>query len=330
MLIRLGKAGQHAGLRATSERVFRERRVLVAGAALVGLAGLGYGAIRRDMPRSAPPIDSTPTASLYPAKRNERYVVDRDLTEESLVTTYNNYYEFGSSKTIWRQAQALAMRPWRVSVDGLVEAARMVDVDDLIGRFGLEERLYRFRCVEAWAMTVPWTGFALRDLVEWARPLAAAQYVRFETFLDPEIAPGQRAEWYPWPYVEGLSIAEATHELAFIATGLYGKPLPAQNGGPMRLVVPWKYGFKSIKAITRISFVADRPTTFWEDIAPDEYGFWANVNPQFHHPRWSQAREFVLGTDPDRRVPTQLHNGYADLVADLYRGPEFRREALYR
>jgi methionine sulfoxide reductase catalytic subunit len=331
MAIKRRKPWQISGLAATSEKAYWGRRGLLAAASLAGLAGLGYMASRRDVAQPPPHAAATDTTGdLYPARRNERYVLDRELTDETLVTSYNNYYEFGSSKNIWRQAQELPMRPWEIRIDGLVDAPRVVAIDDLIRRMGLEERLYRFRCVEAWAMALPWTGFALKALIDWASPRSAARYVRFETFLNPDVAPGQRAEWYPWPYVEGLSIAEATHELAFIATGLFGKPLAPQNGGPMRLVVPWKYGFKSGKSLARISFTAERPETFWEAIAPDEYGFWANVNPGFHHPRWSQAREFVLGTDPDKRVPTQLFNGYGDMVAELYRTPEFRGELLYR
>lgn len=172
-------------------------------------------------------------------------------------------------------------------------------------------------------MVVPWTGFPLAALVDFARPLAAAKYLRMETFMDPDTAPGQRQFWYPWPYVEGLTMAEATHELAFVATGLYGEPMPKQNGAPIRVVLPWKYGFKSIKSIVRFTFTDERPRTFWEEIAPNEYGFWANVNPEVPHPRWSQATERVLGTND--MVPTQLYNGYAEWVADLYRGLDGER-----
>ena len=182
----------------------------------------------------------------------------------------------------------------------------------------VEERIYRHRCVEAWAMTVPWSGFPLRALVELARPLAAARYLKMTTFMDPETAFGQKQPWYPWPYVEGLTLAEATHELAFMATGLYGKPLPRQNGAPLRLAVPWKYGFKSVKSIVRLELVAERPRTFWETIQASEYGFWANVNPEVPHPRWSQAKERLLGSDEE--VPTRLFNGYAAEVAGLYAG----------
>jgi sulfoxide reductase catalytic subunit YedY len=196
----------------------------------------------------------------------------------------------------------------------------VLDIDDLLHRMPLEERLYRHRCVEAWSMAVPWSGFPLAALVDLARPLGSAKYLRMETFLDPETAPGQRQFWYPWPYVDGLSMAEATHELAFIATGLYGKPLAKQNGAPLRLTVPWKYGFKSVKSLVRLTFTEQRPVGYWEEIQASEYGFWANVNPEVPHPRWSQAQETPLGSSD--KIPTQLFNGYAEFVADLYVGME--------
>lgn len=259
----------------------------------------------------------------YPAAANPRFTVDRPLTEREWATRYNNFFEFGSHKQIWQAAQSLQLRPWRISFDGLIEQPFVIDAEDLIRRMPLEERIYRHRCVEAWSMVVPWTGFPLKALVDFARPLSSAKYLRMESFMDPGMAPGQRQFWYPWPYVEGLTMAEATHELAFIATGLYGEPLPKQNGAPLRLVVPWKYGFKSIKSIVRFTFTDQRPQTFWEQMVPEEYGFWANVNPAVPHPRWSQAQERVLGTA--EVVPTLLFNGYAEWVADLYRGLEGER-----
>jgi sulfoxide reductase catalytic subunit YedY len=204
-----------------------------------------------------------------------------------------------------------------VKIDGMVEKEMTFDLDDLIRSIGLEERLYRHRCVEAWSMAIPWTGFPLRALVEKAKPLASAKYVRFETFLDKKMAPGQRS-FMSWPYVEGLTIAEATNDLAFMVTGAYGKPVAKVQGAPLRLAVPWKYGFKSIKSIVKISFVDKRPETFWETTGPTEYGFWANVNPEVAHPRWSQARETELTTGNMR--PTLLYNGYGEQVAGLYKG----------
>jgi methionine sulfoxide reductase catalytic subunit len=210
-----------------------------------------------------------------------------------------------------------------VAIDGMVERELTLDAEELIRKLPLEERLYRHRCVEAWSMAVPWTGFPLAALVAMARPLGSARYLQMETFERPDEAPGQRASWYPWPYVEGLTMAEATNELAFIATGLYGKPLPKQNGAPLRLVTPWKYGFKSVKSIVRLTFTDQRPVSFWETIQASEYGFWANVNPDVPHPRWSQAQEKPLGGDG--RIPTLLFNGYAEFVADLYRGLDNER-----
>jgi sulfoxide reductase catalytic subunit YedY len=213
------------------------------------------------------------------------------------------------------------LRPWEVRIDGMVEQERTVAIDDLLKAIALEERVYRFRCVEAWAMTVPWTGIPMRRFVEFAKPLSSAKYIRMETFRNPEVASGQRAGWYPWPYVEGLALDEATNELSLLATGVYGKPLPRQMGAPIRLVVPWKYGFKNVKSIVRFTFTDQRPKSFWEELQGAEYGFWANVNPKVAHPRWSQATEELIG-EGGNRVPTQLFNGYADFVADLYTARE--------
>jgi len=298
----------------TSESIFLDRRAFVAGAgAIAAYAGLT---------RAAGADESDPSAALYPAKRNEAYTLDRDVTPEKINLNYNNFYEFSTSKHI--SADALKIRPWTVTVDGLVETPQTFAIDDLIMTMGLEERLYRHRCVEAWSMAIPWTGFPLRALVEKARPLSSAKYLRFESFLDKKDAPGQRS-FMPWPYVEGLTIAEATNDLAFMVTGAYGKPLAKVQGAPIRLATPWKYGFKSAKSIVRISFVDTRPSTFWETLGPDEYGFWANVNPDVPHPRWSQANETLLTTGEQR--PTLIFNGYAEHVAALYKGLE--KEPLY-
>ena len=264
-----------------------------------------------------------PSAFLYPVPRNERYRLDRPLTAEKFATSYNNFYEFGSHKRISDAAQRLPIRPWQVRIEGMVEKPFTIDIDDLLKRMPLEERLYRHRCVEAWSMAVPWSGFPMKALVDFAKPLSSTKYLQMETFHDPAVAPGQRQSWYPWPYVEGLTIAEATNELAFLVTGIYGKPLPRQNGAPLRLAVPWKYGFKSIKSIVRFVFTDKRPKSFWEGLNSSEYGFWANVNPNVPHPRWSQATERVLGTD--ERVPTRIYNGYGEFVADLYQGKDNER-----
>jgi len=305
---------------ATPESVFMNRRAFLgtaAGAVAAGMAPAAQAQRIADLP--------DPTKDLYPAKRNEAYTLDRALTDEKLAASYNNFYEFGTSKSVARAAQALKLRPWTIKIDGMVEAPLEIGVDDLIRKMTLEERLYRLRCVEAWSMAVPWTGFPLAQLVALAKPLSSATYVHMQTFLDTSVAPGQRQTWYPWPYTEGLTMAEATNELAFIATGIYGKPMPKQHGAPLRLVVPWKYGFKSVKSINRITFTDKRPKTFWEALQASEYGFWANVNPDVPHPRWSQATEEVIGTG--ERRPTLLFNGYAEQVAHLYKGLE--NERLY-
>jgi sulfoxide reductase catalytic subunit YedY len=292
----------------TPESVFLNRRQIIAA----GLAASGAGLIGG--PAAAATAD--PTADLYPAKRNETYALDRAVTPEKYSGDYNNYYEFGTSKSIADGAEKLKTRPWSVKIDGLVEKPIELSLDDLVRKMPLEERLYRHRCVEAWSMAVPWTGFPLKSLVALASPTSGAKYVVMQTFMDRAVAPGQKQFWYPWPYTEGLTIEEANNDLAFLATGIYGKPLGNQFGAPLRLAVPWKYGFKSVKAITKVTFAAERPKTFWEALQSSEYGFWANVNPEVPHPRWSQASERVLGTD--ERRPTLLFNGYGEYVAGLY------------
>jgi sulfoxide reductase catalytic subunit YedY len=245
-----------------------------------------------------------------------KYPPGRPVTPAADVENYNNFYEFGTDKDIADAAQALPVSPWSVELAGLVEKPRTLALEDLLRQVTLEERIYRHRCVEAWAMTVPWTGFPLSKLVALAAPLASAKYVRFESLADRKTMPGLRRSYFPWPYVEAVTMQEAANDLAFLATGLYGRDLPKQDGAPIRLVLPWKYGFKSAKSLVRISFVEKRPATFWEAIDSDEYGFWANVNPAVPHPRWSQATERLLGTDD--RVPTQIYNGYGAFVADMY------------
>jgi len=309
MLIRKTPGWAIAEAMATPESVFLNRRQIVAA-----MGGAGAAAI---LPRQAKA--ATPTmAARFPAPRNGRYVLDRPLTDEAIASRYNNFYEFGSHKEIWQAAQELRSRPWKIVIDGAVEKKLVLSVDDLFARVNFEERLYRHRCVEAWSMAVPWTGFPMKDLVALARPTSAAKYVEMTTFKDASMAPGQKQFWYPWPYVEGVTMAEATNEMAFLVTGVYGKELPKQHGAPLRLALPWKYGFKSIKSIVRFHFTRKRPVSFWQHLADSEYGFWANVNPAVPHPRWSQATERVLGTG--QRVPTQLFNGYGAYVADLYKG----------
>ncbi|MCB1884178.1 MAG: protein-methionine-sulfoxide reductase catalytic subunit MsrP [Geminicoccaceae bacterium] len=307
---------------ATDESLFLRRRQLIKGIAAgpILLSGLG-------LPGSAAAeAEAGLLPSLYPAKRDPAYAVERPITPEALPTTYNNFYEFGSNKQIWQAAQDLPVQPWQVVIDGLVDKPMTLDAADLVEKMPLEERVYRHRCVEAWSMVVPWTGFPLKALVDMAAPQGSAKYLVMQTFEDSDVAPGQRQFWYPWPYIEGLTIQEATNPLAFLVTGLYGKPVPRQNGAPLRLAIPWKYGFKSVKSIVRFTFAEERPVSFWEQIQAAEYGFWANVNPEVPHPRWSQAMETPLGSD--EKIPTKLFNGYAEQVAGLYAGLE--GETLYR
>ncbi|MDQ2633679.1 MAG: protein-methionine-sulfoxide reductase catalytic subunit MsrP [Pseudomonadota bacterium] len=299
---------------ATPEPVFLNRRTILKS---IGL-GMATAASLIALPRAAGAQESDPTADLYPAKKNDAYKIERPVTPEEVNGHYNNFYEFGTAKDIAANAQNLVIRPWEIAIDGLVEKPFTIAFDDLVRKIPLETRLYRHRCVEAWSMTVPWAGFPLKSLVAMAKPQASAKFVRFETFLDPDMADGQNSFLYPWPYIEGVTMAEAANDLAFIVTGAYDKPVAKQHGAPLRLHLPWKYGFKSIKSIRRISFVEERPVGLWEAIQPSEYGFWANVNPEVPHPRWSQAMERVLGTSDV--VPTQLFNGYGAEVAELYAG----------
>jgi methionine sulfoxide reductase catalytic subunit len=318
MLIRRKRGWEIPESTATSETLFHDRRQLLKGLAAGPILAAGLG-------RLAPALaaDADPSAGLYPAKRNDRYPLDRPLTEEKYSTTYNNFYEFGPDKSIWQEAQALKLRPWTVKLDGMVEKPMTLDIDDLLKKMSIEERLYRHRCVEGWSMSVPWTGFPMAALVDLAKPLGSAKYVRMETFMDPATAPEQKKFFYPWPYVEGLTMAETRNELAFLVTGMYGKPTPKQDGAPLRLAVPWKYGFKSVKSIVRFEFTDKRPKSYWEALQLSEYGFWANVNPEVPHPRWSQATERVLGSN--ERRPTLLWNGYGEFVADIYKGLEKER-----
>jgi sulfoxide reductase catalytic subunit YedY len=326
MFIRRKRGWEIAERDATPEQMFLDRRRLMQGLS-AGTILAAAGALDDVVPYAFAPYafaeEADPSAGLYPAKQNPRYTIDRPLTDAKYTEYYNNFYEFGSHKEIADGAQALKIRPWQVKFDGMVEKEMTVDIDTLLKGMPLEERLYRHRCVEAWSMTVPWTGFSMKALVDYAKPTGAAKFVRMETFSDAKVAPGQKQFWYPWPYVEGLTMAEATNELAFMVTGAYGKPAPKQMGAPLRLHTPWKYGFKSIKSIVRFTFTDQRPVSFWEKLGPTEYGFWANVNPEVPHPRWSQASERVLGTD--ERRPTLKWNGYGEFVASMYDGLEKER-----
>jgi len=258
-----------------------------------------------------------------PGVRKSDLSIDEAPTPLKDVTTYNNFYEFGTDKySPARYAKGLVTRPWTVAVEGEIKRPKLYDIDELMRLSPLEERIYRLRCVEGWSMVIPWVGFPLSALLHKVEPTSRAKYVEFTTLLDPRQMPGQRRGVLEWPYVEGLRVDEAAHPLAILAVGLYGELLPNQNGAPIRLVVPWKYGFKSIKSIVRIRFVERQPATAWAKAAPHEYGFYSNVNPGVDHPRWSQARERRIGEFGKR--PTLLFNGYADQVAHLYRGMDLK------
>jgi sulfoxide reductase catalytic subunit YedY len=318
MLIGIIKPWEIPGLRPTDEKLFLNRRTylksLGLGAAMLagGCDYQGPKAVIRLIGDYKEPAPYNPTENL-----NERYTLDRPVTAEQKVTTFNNFYEFSARKTdVYKKVENFTISPWTVEVTGLVKKPKIFDIDEIKKMMPLEERLYRFRCVEAWAMAVPWMGFRFSELIKKVEPKPAATHVRFVSILRPSEAPNQKLGNYPWPYREGLTIDEAMNELTFIATGLYGKPLAKQNGAPIRLVTPWKYGFKSIKSIVRIEFTNEQPSTFWNYMAPREYDFWANVNPNVRHPRWSQVTEKMIGTG--KRYNTVLYNGYGKLVASLY------------
>lgn len=272
-----------------------------------------------------PPALRAATAG-FPSKPNSAYQDDSlKPTAYELITSYNNFYEFGTDKADPKERanQGWKTEPWTVEIGGLCRNPMKIDVNDLVGRMGgTEQRVYRMRCVEAWSMVIPWDGFPLAKLIAFADPLPEAKYVRMTTVYDPKNIPDQRRSILDWPYVEGLRLDEAMHELAFIATGIYGKPIPNQNGAPLRLVVPWKYGFKGVKSIVKIEFVMKQPRNTWNVMAPNEYGFYANVNPHVDHPRWSQASERVIGASGifGRRQRTLMFNGYEKQVAALYKG----------
>lgn len=308
----------------TPESVYLNRRQFLKSAGVLGIgawallsgclseclaAGDEVKEVSETIPKSSAP---------YPLTRNLNYKVDRPITRELVAASYNNYYEFTTDKDrVWKLAHQFETHPWKIEIGGEVHKPKTFDIDELIKKMPLEERAYRHRCVEAWSMVVPWSGFPLSALIKEVEPTANAKYVRMVSFLRPSQAPGQKNQpWYPWPYYEGLTIEEAMNELTLMVTGIYGHELPKQHGAPLRLATPWKYGFKSIKAIVKIEFTKKQPKTFWNDQAPAEYDFAANVNPAVPHPRWSQATEQVI--DTGERIPTRLYNGYGEYVAQLY------------
>jgi sulfoxide reductase catalytic subunit YedY len=295
----------------TPPDIYRERRRFMQGIGALALAA-GFGATAEAVPARLTGVRADPQAP------------DEARTPYRDITTYNNFYEFGSGKDDpAARADSLRTRPWTVAVEGAVNRPRVWDIDALLRLAPLEERVYRLRCVEGWSMVIPWVGFSLAELIRRAEPTGDAKYLEFVSLHDPAQMPGQRRRVLDWPYVEGLRMDEAMHPLTLLAVGLYGEVLPNQNGAPIRLVVPWKYGFKSAKSLVRIRFVEKPPRTAWMAAAPDEYGFYSNVNPQVAHPRWSQAKERRIG-ELFRR-DTLMFNGYADAVAGLYRGMDLKR-----
>ena len=311
----------------TSEKNYLNRRKFVQAAVAAGGALIGGEAFPAMIPEAR-------RAKLEGVEPSE-YSTDESPNSYTDVTTYNNFYEFGTRKDDpFRYAQEFEPRPWSIEVAGNAEVTGTFDLENFVKPHALEERIYRLRCVEAWSMVVPWVGIPLADVIKQFKPLSSAKYVEFETLYDPKQMPGQRSRVLDWPYVEGLTIAEATNPLTILAVGVYGEVLPNQNGAPIRLVVPWKYGFKSIKSIAKIRFTDRQPVSSWEQAAPHEYGFYANVNPEVAHPRWSQARERRIGSEQGTglqslfaaaRQPTVMFNGYGEHVAHLYKGLDLRK-----
>lgn len=305
----------------TPKTAYLSRRSFLQAAGMVGVGAMLASAC------SSTPSSSPGTADDERQQLTTNATVDElgeSLNSYEEITNYNNFYEFTVHKErVAELARGFRTTPWQVEVSGLVHRPKTFGLEDLLSSFDQEERIYRLRCVEGWSMVIPWVGFPIWKLLDLVEPMSDAKYVKFETLLDVEQMPGQKSRFYPWPYTEGLRMDEARHDLAILATGLYGNDLPPQNGAPVRLVVPWKYGFKSIKSIVRIELVEYAPETLWSDVAPNEYGFYANVNPQVDHPRWSQKTERRIG-ELGRRE-TQMFNGYAEQVAHLYDGMDLQR-----
>lgn len=306
MLIRSPRPWELPEREATPESLYLSRRRWLQAA---GLTATSLATASLTAPNAM--------ASPYAPPRNTQFSLDRPITDEYLATNYCNFYEFGSHKSIQPEAQKMTIDPWRVEVSGEVNRPQVWDFEKILNTMPMEERLYRFRCVETWSMAVPWVGFPLAAWIRQIEPSSQARYVKMTTLIDKKVMPGLRQAWYPWPYVEGLTMEEAMNPLTLMVVGMYGKASPRQNGAPLRLIVPWKYGFKSVKSIVKLEFVREQPQTFWQKAQGREYGFWANVNPEVPHRRWSQSTEQMLGEDGRR--PTLLYNGYGEYVADLYR-----------
>ena len=308
----------------TDKKVYLNRRLFMRGAALAATTAATGLLYRKLNPPPAEIVRGERLAAVATSDEGMKkaFTVNEKLTSLEDITNYNNFYEFSTNKQqVASEAKGFVSRPWSVSVEGLVNKPKVFDLDELL-KIQQEERVYRHRCVEGWSMVIPWIGFPLAKLLEKVEPSSQARYVALQTLLDPNRMPNQRTGVLDWPYVEGLRLDEAMHPLAILATGLYGETLPAQDGAPIRLVVPWKYGFKGIKSVVKISLVANEPPTTWNIQAPNEYGFYSNVNPHVDHPRWSQATEHRIGEFRSRE--TLMFNGYAEQVAHLYEGMDLK------
>ena len=325
MKIRNPKPWQNERSPITPKRLYFNRRRFIKslvgvslGATTFSLTGCQNSASKKELQ------DSLKQSKISPLAMNPNFAsVDRPITDKSLAGSYNNFYEFGGNKSIWLNAQNLPTENWKVEVTGLVKTPQTYDLDEIKKRFPIEERIYRFRCVEAWSMVLPWVGFPMKELIKAVEPTSQAKFVRFTSFYDENIMPGPTLSFrtLPWPYTEGLRIEEMANELAFFAIGIYGEELPKQHGAPIRAVLPWKYGFKGAKSIVKVEFLAEQPATYWHSLIPNEYGFIANVNPNVPHPRWSQATEKFISDGPDLSweiKETLLYNGYEEYVGELY------------
>jgi len=326
MIIRTPQPWHNEKTPITSKRLYLNRRHFIKSMIGVSLGATSLSLVGcQNSSESKTALQETlKQPKISPLKTNPNFAsVERPITDENLAGSYNNFYEFGGNKSIWSNAQTLPTENWKVEVTGLVKNPQTYDLDDLKKRFPIEERIYRFRCVEAWSMVLPWVGFPMKELMKAVEPTSQAKFVRFTSFYDETVMPGPTLHFgaLPWPYTEGLGIEEMANELAFFAIGIYGEELPKQHGAPIRAVLPWKYGFKGAKSIVKVEFLAEQPKTYWNELVPNEYGFIANVNPDVPHPRWSQATEKFISDGPDLSweiKETRLYNGYEEYVAGLY------------
>ncbi|MFP4254426.1 MAG: protein-methionine-sulfoxide reductase catalytic subunit MsrP [Halothece sp.] len=325
MIIRNPKPWHNERSPITSKRLYFKRRQFLKSLIGVGIGATAVSLTGCTQSESDKALQSTlKRPKISPLSTNQNFSnLERPITDEKLAGSYNNFYEFGGNKSIWLKAQDLPTENWKVEVSGLVKNPKTYDLDEIKKQFPIEERIYRFRCVEAWSMVLPWVGFPMKELIKAVEPTSKAKFVRFTSFYDEKIMPGPTFHFgeLPWPYTESLRLDEMANELAFFAIGIYGEELPKQHGAPLRAVLPWKYGFKGAKSIAKVEFLAEQPATYWNTLIPNEYDLIANVNPEVPHPRWSQATEKFISNGPDLSweiKETQLYNGYGDYVAELY------------